>query len=151
MNKQLRVFFQTLIIFVGIGVFVFMLWEPHLEGRNTQATVFQIYFNDPFLAFAYVGSIPFFIALLQVHKFLGFIENKKNNLQNILKSLHTIKLCSYALIGFVAVGEIFILLNDSDDRAGGVVMGLLVALVAIMMASVANFFERAMQKAQIKV
>jgi hypothetical protein len=37
-------------VVVGGAVFVFLLWEPHIEGRNAHATLFQIYFNDPFLA-----------------------------------------------------------------------------------------------------
>jgi hypothetical protein len=52
-------FLQVVIVLIGIGVLAFMLWEPHVEGRNAHATVFEIYFHDPFLAYAYIGSIPF--------------------------------------------------------------------------------------------
>ncbi len=50
------------VVFLGIGALGFLLWEPHLEGRNAHATTFEIYFHDPFLAYVYVGSIPFFVA-----------------------------------------------------------------------------------------
>jgi hypothetical protein len=46
------------------------------------------------------------------------------------------------MIGFVAVGEILLLLNESDDRAGGVFMGVLIALGSIVIALVAEKFER---------
>src|SRR5687768_1721939 len=38
-------FLQTVVVLIGIGALALMLWEPHLEGRNTHATVFEVYFN----------------------------------------------------------------------------------------------------------
>lgn len=40
------------VVLGGIGALAFMLWEPHLEGRNAHAGLFEIYFKDPFLAYA---------------------------------------------------------------------------------------------------
>ncbi len=51
------------------------------------------------------------------------------------------------MIGFVAGGEIFMMLSDSDDRAGGVFMGILIALGAIVVAAGATMFERLLQNA----
>jgi hypothetical protein len=59
------IFLQAVIVLIGIGALALMLWEPHIEGRNAHATLFEIYFNDPFLAYAYLASIPFFVALYQ--------------------------------------------------------------------------------------
>jgi hypothetical protein len=46
--------------------------------------------------------------------------------QAAVKALRTIKYCAISIIGFVAGGEIFIMLSNSDDRAGGVFMGILI-------------------------
>jgi hypothetical protein len=104
-----------------------MLWEPHIEGRNAHATLFEIYFQDPFLAYAYLASTPFFVALYQAFKLLGYIGQDKAFSQATLKALRTIKSCALAIIGFVALGELFIMLGNSDDRAGGVFVGILIA------------------------
>ena len=69
--------YQGVIILIGIASFVLMLWEPHLEGRNVNATLFEIYFNDPFLAYAYAASIAFFVALYQAFKLLGYADKNK--------------------------------------------------------------------------
>jgi uncharacterized membrane protein YraQ (UPF0718 family) len=53
------------VVLMGIGTLVLLLWEPQIEGRNAHATLYQIYFNDPFLAYAYIASIAFFVALYQ--------------------------------------------------------------------------------------
>ena len=132
---------------IGIGALALLLWEPHLEGRNAHATLFEIYFKDPFLAYAYVGSIVFFVALYQAFKVLGYAGQNKVFSQAAVKSLRTIKFCAIAIIGFVAVGEIFIMLHKSDDRAGGVFMGILITFGSIVVATAAAMFERVLQNA----
>src|SRR5512147_1268553 len=124
MKRSSTVFLQVVIVLIGIGALALMLWEPHIEGRNAHATTFQIYFNDPFLAYAYIASIPFFVALYQALKVLGYAGQNKVFSQAAVKALRTIKYCAISIIGFVAVAEIFILFSNSDDRAGGVFMGV---------------------------
>src|SRR5215813_7098910 len=111
MKRSSTIFLQVVVVLIGIGALAVMLWEPHIEGRNAHATNFEIYFKDPFLAYAYVGSIPFFVALYQAFKLLGYARQNKIFSQTAVKALHTIKFCAIAIIGFVAVGEIFILSN----------------------------------------
>lgn len=150
MKRSSIIFFQIVIVFIGIGALALMLWEPHLEGRNTHATWFQIYFNDPFLAYAYVASIPFFLALYHGFKALGYATQVKVFSHEISRALRIIKYCAIVIIGFVVVGEMLILLNESDDRAGGVFIGVLVILGSILIAAMATIFERILQKATDK-
>ena len=147
MKRSSTIFLQVVIVLIGIGALALMLWEPHLEGRNAHATLFQIYFNDPFLAYAYTASIAFFVALYQAFKLLGYIGQNKVFSQAAVKALRTIKYCAISIIGFVAVGEIFIMLGNSDDRAGGVFMGILITFGSIVIATAAAMFERILQNA----
>ena len=140
--KRSSIFLQVVIVLIGIGVLALMLWEPHLEGRNAHATHFEIYFKDPFLAYAYIASIAFFVALYQAFKVLGYAGQNKVFSQAAVRSLRTIRFCALAIIGFVAVGEVFIMLSNSDDRAGGVFMGILITLGSVVMATAAAMFER---------
>ena len=72
------VFLQVVVVLIGIGALALLLWEPHLEGVNAHATtLYQIYFDDPFLALVYAGSIPFFVALYQAFKVLGYARQNK--------------------------------------------------------------------------
>ncbi len=66
--------------------------------------------------------------------------------QTAAKALRTIKYCGLAIIGFVAAGEVFIILGESDDRAGGVFMGVLITFGAIIIAGAAARFERIIKK-----
>jgi hypothetical protein len=147
MKKSSTVFLQVVIVLIGIATLAVMLWEPHIEGRNAHATLFEIYFKDPFLAYAYIGSIPFFVALYQAFKVLGYVGQNKVFSQGAVKALRTIKYCAISLIGFVVVGEIFIMLGHSDDRAGGVFMGILITFGSIVIATAAAMFGRVLENA----
>lgn len=151
MKKSLTIFSQLIIVLIAIGTLTFMLWEPHLEGRNVNATFFEIYFNDPFLAYAYLASILFFVALYQAFKVLGYIREDKTFSQATFKALRTIKYCSLAFIGCVIGGVIFIVLNSGDDdHAGGVFMGILVIFGSALIATVAAVYERSLQNTMDK-
>ena len=141
------IFLQAVIVLIGIGALALMLWEPHIEGRNAHATLFEIYFKDPFLAYAYLSSIPFFVALYQAFKVLGYIGQNKAFSQATVKALRTIKFCALAIIGFVAVGVIFIMFGDREDRPAGVFMRILIAFPSIVIATTAAMFERILQNA----
>jgi DUF2975 family protein len=146
-KRSSTAFLQIVIVLIGIGALALMLWEPHIEGRNAHATVFEIYFKDPFLAYAYIASIPFFVALYEGFKVLGYAGQNKVFSQAAVNALRTIKFCAIAIIGFVAGGEIFIMMGDSDDRAGGVFMGVLITFGSIVIATAAATFERILQNA----
>ena len=135
-------------MFIGIGALALLLWEPRIEGRNAHATNFEIYFKDPFLAFVYIGSIPFFVALYQAIKVLGYAGQNKIFSQAAVQALRTIKYCALAIIGFVVVDEIIIMLtHGNDDAAGGVFVGVVITFGSIVFATAAAMFERVLQNA----
>jgi amino acid transporter len=147
MKRSFTVLLQMVIVLIGIGALAFMLWEPHIEGRNAHATLFEIYFEDPFLAYAHLASIPFFVALCQAFKALGYVRQDKTFSRASVKALQTIKYCALAIIGFVAVSVIFIVFGDKDDRPAGVFMRILITVPSIVIATVAAKFERVLQNA----
>ena len=145
--KGSSIFLQVVVGLIGIGTLALLLWEPHIEGRNAHATLFEIYFNDPFLAYAYIASIPFFVALYQAFKVLGYAGQNKVFSQAAVKALRTIKYCAMAIIGFVVVSAIFLLRGDPEDRPPGVVMRVFVIFGSIVVAAAAAMFERILQNA----
>ena len=139
---------QCAVVVWGIAVLGFLLWEPHLEGRNAHATTFEIYFKDPFLAYVYVGSIPFFVALWRGLEVLGNVRRNETLSPATLGGLRIIQRCALAMIGFVAGGMVFILsAGDPDDRPAGFFMGMLVAGAAGVIAITAARFSRNLQRA----
>ena len=148
MKRSSTILLQVVIVLIGIGTLAFMLWEPHIEGRNAHSTLFQIYFNDPFLAWAYTASIAFFIALYQAFKLLGYIGRNEVFSQRSVKALRTIKYCAMILVAFLVAAEAYLfIVRPGDDIAGGVFMGILISLISIVVATAAAVFEKILQSA----
>jgi hypothetical protein len=147
MQSGATLFLRALLVLIGIGALVLLLAEPHFEGRNANATLFAIYFKDPFLAYAYIASIPFFVGLRHAFKLLGYAGRKEEFSPSAVKSVRTIKRCALAIIGFAVGAETIIMSNDSDDRAGGVFIGVLIAFASIVVATAMAVLERALQNA----
>jgi hypothetical protein len=147
MKSSSTVFLQAVIVLIGTGALAFLLWEPHVEGRNANATLFEIYFKDPFLAYVYVASIPFFLALYQAFRVLGYAGHDNAFSLAAVKALRTIKFCALAIIGFVAVSVVFMPLDDPDDRPPGVVMRIVITFGSIVVATAAAMFQRIFQDA----
>jgi hypothetical protein len=148
MKRNSILFLQAVVVIVGIGVLAFMLAEPHFEGRNVNATVFQIYFTDPFLAYAYTASIAFFAALYQAFKLLAYIGRNEIFSSKAVTSLRTIRYCAFILIAFLLGAEAYlhIVMRGKDDIAGGVMMGLLMIFISSVVAAAAAVFEKIVRR-----
>ncbi len=146
LHHAATIFLKLVLLLIGAGTLAALLIEPHFEGRNVGATFTEIYFQDPFLAYVYIASIPFFVALYQAGVFFGHIEKK--NFPSAARAAQTIKYCGMALIVGVIGAEAFIILmhDGKDDIAGGIAMGVLGLLVSIVITTVAAASERHVQK-----
>ena len=144
MKRNSTIFLQVVTVLIGMGVLAFMLWEPHIEGRNVNATLFEIYFKDPFLAYAYIASIAFFVGLWETYKLWGHMG--RNEVSNSVKALGKIKNCARTLVAFIVAAEAYLFIaRPEDDIAGGVFMGLLGIATAGIVAIVATRFEKTLQ------
>ena len=146
MKRSSTIFLQVVVVLIGIGALTFLLWEPHVEGANAHATLFQMYFNS-FVVYAFIGSTPFFAALYHAFKVLGYVRQNKTFSQATVNTLRIIKYCALALIGFVALSVIFMIGGDREDRPAGLFMRILVTFPSIIVATAAAISERILQNA----
>jgi hypothetical protein len=148
MKKTSIIFLQVVVVLIGIIVLAFMLIEPHFEGRNVNATFFEVYFKDPFLAYAYSASIAFFLALYQTFKLLKYIGHNEVLNERSMNALRTIKYSALALVGFVVLSLAYLFIaRPEDDIAGGVAIGLFILTVSAISAALAGAFEKSLRSA----
>lgn len=135
---------QVVVILIGIVTLAFLLGEPHVEGRNVDATLVEMYFKDPFLAYVYSASIPFFIALYQAFTLLGYIGKNKMSSFHSVRALRKIQYCGVALVVLIMGAEVYLTIfqRGKDDIAGGVAMGLLAMFISVAIATVAAVLEK---------
>ena len=143
MKRSSIIFLQVVIVLIGIGALVFVLLAPQ---KNVGATLFERYFNA-FVAYTYAASIPFFVALFQAFKLLGYIGRNEIFSPGSVRALRNIKYCALTIIGFVAISVVFMIGGDREDRPGGLFMRILVAFPSIVVATAAAIFERILQNA----
>jgi ethanolamine utilization microcompartment shell protein EutS len=87
------------------------------------------------------------MALYHAIKVLGHAGRNEEFLPSTVKSVRTIKYCAIAIIAFVAGGEVWIISIESDDHAGGVMIGVFIAFASVVVATAMAVLERALQKA----
>jgi len=149
MKRGSTIFLQVVIALIGVGIFALLLWEPQLEGRNVNATQFEIYFKDPFLAYIYLAFVPFFVGMYQAFKMLGYARRDEVFSPRAVRALRVIKYCACLVAIFIVGAEvyIFIFVRGTDDVAGGVTMGAFIIFVSAIIATAAAVFERILQNA----
>jgi len=147
MKRSLTIFLQAVILLLAVGVFACLLWEPNLEGRNVHATLFEVYFKDPLLAYVYLAFVPFFVVLYQVFKILGYARRDEIFLQHSVRAVRIIKYCALTTAIFILGAEayLFIFIRGKDDIAGGVMMGAFIILVSAIIVTAAAVFQRILQ------
>lgn len=149
MKRGSTIFLQIVILLLGAGVLAFLLLVPQVEGRNVNATFFEIYFKDPFLAYIYLAFVPFFVGLYQGFRILGYARRDEIFFPRSVKALRIIKFCALTTAIFIIGAEIyiFIFVRGTDDTAGGVMMGVFVILACAVVGTAAAVFERILQNA----
>ncbi len=147
MNKLLSWVLQAGVVLLSLAALVFMLWMPTQEGRNVNSTLYEVYFNDPFLAYAYTASITFFIGAYQVFKLLGYAGNNQFVSAASVKALRVLKYCAVAMMVLIAAPLAYlVVVRPEDDIAGGVAMGLFILVGSLVVATIARMFERRLQR-----
>lgn len=141
---------QAVLVLIGIAAVTLLLLEPQLEGRNEQASFVQIYLQDPFLAYVYVASLPFFVALFQAFKLLGLIGRDQVFTQSAVRILKNIKYCAYITVGTIVAAILYLKLaafSNGEDAAGAVMLGNIAAFASLVIGTAASVFEKILQSA----
>ncbi len=140
-------FLKVVIILIAIGTLAGMIRFPQTEGRAAHLDLISIY-ADPFIIYGYIASIPFFIALYQAFKLLGYVDNNKVFSQLAVNAVRKIKYCALAIPVFIIIGEAFIIFfAKGDDVAGPVALGIYATFASIVIATGVAIFERLLQNA----
>ena len=149
MKKGSTLFLKTVILLIAIGALAGMIRFPQTEGRATNLDLISIY-TDPFIIYGYIASIPFFVALYQAFKLLGYVDKNRIFSQAAVKAVRNVKYCAITIVVFIMGAEAFLFIverSKSDDPAGGVAMGIFITFISIVIATAAAVFQKLLQNA----
>jgi apolipoprotein N-acyltransferase len=149
LKKSSTTFLKFVLLLIALPILAGLLYFPQVEGRNALAeNRLMIYFNDPFLAYVYLGSVPFFVGIFYAIKMLGLIEQNKAFTHQAVKTLRNMKYSALALMGFILLAMPWIFMFAQDDDSPGVVLiGLAAAFIAGVLATACAIFQKLFQNA----
>ena len=147
MKKGSTLFLKFVICLIAIVALIWLIWFPQLEGRAAKLDLISIY-TDPLIIYAYIGSIPFFVALYQALKLLGYIDGNKVFSQSSANAVRNIKYCAIIISGLIVLGILYIRLSVIDDDPAGVTaLGIFTTFASIVIATAAAVFQKLLQNA----
>jgi hypothetical protein len=140
-------FLKIVISLIGIVTLAAMIRLPQLEGRAANLDLINIY-EDPLIIYAYLASIPFFVALYQAFKLLGYVDQNQVFSPLAIEAVRKIKYCAVSLTVLIILGEAFILVGaNGDDAAGPVALGIFATFASLVIATGVAILERLLQNA----
>jgi hypothetical protein len=141
MNQGSTNFLRLAILLIGVAAAAIAIFAlpAGIKSDNTG-------FYRPILIGMYFPAIPFFIALYQGWKILGFIDQNKAFSESSIKSLKNIKYSAYTISGLYTVGMPYIFqAGDKDDAPGVVAIGLVIIFAAFVIATFAAVLQKLIQ------
>ena len=146
MIRSATIFLQGVIVFIGVVALAIMIRFPMTEGRTANLDLFSIY-ADPFILYGYAASIPFFIALYQAFRLLGYIGQNKVFSPNAVQALKSIRYCAIALIILIVGAALYIMIfhHKDDDPAGFIAVCIVAIFAAVVVAAAATVCKKVLQ------
>lgn len=96
----------------------------------------------------YASAIPFFYALYQTLKLLGYIDNNTAFSEASVKALKSIRNCAVAIcILYAVILPILFLIAEKDDAPGLAALGLVICFASLVIAVFAAVLQRLLRNA----
>ena len=102
----------------------------------------------PILIGMYVSAIPFYVALYQAFKLLGYIDKNQAFSELSVKALKNIKICAITISVLYAIILPFVfMVAELDDAPGLVIIGMVPIFASMVIAVFAAVLQRLLQEA----
>ena len=142
--KSKTLFLKIIVYAIGIAVLALCIWLPWAASMDPELA----FLRSSILIGLYAAAVPFFIALVQVLRLLGYIDGNRAFSDLSLKALKIIKYCAAAVaILCVAALPFLYSLAQSYDAPGILLIGCITAFPAIVIAAFAAVFHMLFQNA----
>ncbi len=143
MKQSSTLLLKSIVSLVGIAVLAFCIFVlPQTIGSISWGGY------DPILIGMYITAVPFFIAVYQILKLLGYIDNNKAFSNLSVKALKNIKYCAFIISAFYGLAMPYIFyVAEQDDAPGVVLIGLVFTFAPLVVGVFAAVLEKLLQNA----
>ncbi|MBB4824893.1 hypothetical protein HNO89_002119 [Sporosarcina luteola] len=149
MKRGTTFFLKIAVILIGIPILALCIFVVP-EIARFAAELYPDHGYIKYLIFIdmYAAAIPFYIALYQAFKLLGFIDRNSAFSDLSVKALKNIKYCGAAIgLLYVAGLPLLYLIAEKDDAPGMIVIGMVIIFASMVIAVFAAVLERLLTEA----
>lgn len=147
MERGTTLFLKITVILMGLPVLALCIFGlPAIMKDATEA--WPDYWVYPIIIAMYLSAIPFYTALYQAFKLLGYIDKNLAFSELSVQALKVIKYCGIAISVLYAAAEpFFFLIADEDDAPGLILIGLVIIFASLVIAVFAAVLQKLLKNA----
>jgi hypothetical protein len=149
MKRGTTIFLKLAVILFGFPVLALCIFlVPEIGNYAVDLYPDMAYLKYLVLIDFYATAIPYYFALYQAFKLLGYIDQNKAFSDLSVKALKTIKYCAITISALYVAGmPLFFMMGDKDDAPGVVLIGLVLIFAPLVIATFAAVLQRVLQDA----
>ena len=143
MKQGSTLFLRGVVVLLGAFILALCIFAVPLAISSDKTGYYT-----PILYGLYIPAIPYFFALYQAMKLLGYIDKNEAFTNHAVTALRNIKYCALAITGLFTLGSPYIYYAaDRDDAPGVLAIALIIIFASFVIATAAAVFQRLFQNA----
>ncbi|MFS0774865.1 DUF2975 domain-containing protein [Neobacillus sp. 3P2-tot-E-2] len=147
MKQGTTLFLKLAVILIGLPVLALGIFGVPWLAKNPVNPDYA-HMLYPIVLGMYISAIPFYMALYQAFKLLGYIDKNEAFSEKSVKALNKIKKCAITMsILFVLIIPFVYLVADLDDAPGLIIIGMVPIFASIVISVFAAVLQRLLQQA----
>ena len=137
------------VIMLGIHVAALsVLLLPWIARDAAQSSIRMAYVIYGILILMYISVVPFFAALYQGFRLLGYIDSNKAFSELSLKSIQKIRSCAAAIsIIYLFAMPLFYIVAEIDDAPGVILVGMIFVFAPLTVTVFAAILKKLLKNA----
>ncbi|RYF29145.1 MAG: DUF2975 domain-containing protein [Chloroflexi bacterium] len=143
MKKSSTIFLRFTVVLIGALVLFLCAYAiPRVVGAVDLGGY------DPILLSLYIPAIPFFFALYQAIRLLGYIDKNDTLSLASVDSFRSIKYCALTISGLFVLGMPYVFyIANKDDAPGVVAIGCIIIFASFVIATFSGVLQKIIQNA----
>lgn len=147
MKKGTTIFLKVAVILMGLPILALSVWGI-ISLVQYPADPDYAYLLYPIIIGIYMASLPYYIALYQAFRLLGFIDKNQAFSNLSVFTLRKIKYCSLIISAiFVVVMPFVFMVADLDDAPGLIIFWMVPIFTAMVIAVFSAVLQRLLKEA----
>ncbi|MBA2937626.1 DUF2975 domain-containing protein [Paenibacillus sp. CGMCC 1.16610] len=149
MKRGSTLFLKVVLFLIGIPVLALCIYlVPKIANYAVELYPDHGYLDSLVMMDLYATAIPFYLALYQAFKLLGYIDKSTAFSELSVRALKIIKYCAMTFSGLYVIGlPLFYLIAEKDDAPGIIVIGLVLIGASIVIAVFAAVLQKLLKEA----